>query len=160
MRSGREQEIDHLYRRAGFGASQEEVEAYTSLSFASYAASVARLLNYADIPDDVDSLIGRPGYVGVTGRSGSGFQPANNILDARQRWLFRMVHTKRPLQEKMALFWHNHFATAYSKIAGEIGDGERRDADARGQARPRMPAGRRDRSSCFASTRSATSATC
>ena len=27
MRSGREQEIDHLYRRAGFGASQEEVEA-------------------------------------------------------------------------------------------------------------------------------------
>jgi uncharacterized protein (DUF1800 family) len=123
MRVGREQEIDHLYRRAGFGASQEEVEAYTSLSFASYAASVARLLNYSEIPDDVDSFIGRPGYVGVTGRSGSGFQPANNILDARQRWLFRMVHTKRPLQEKMALFWHNHFATAYSKVANDIGDG-------------------------------------
>ncbi len=123
MRFGREQEIDHLYRRAGFGASQEEVETYTSLSFASYAASVARLLNYSQIPDDVDSFIGRPGYVGVTGRSGSGFQPANNILDARQRWLFRMVHTKRPLQEKMALFWHNHFATAYSKVANDIGDG-------------------------------------
>ena len=76
MRSGREQEIDHLYRRAGFGASQEEVEGYTSLSFASYAASVARLIDYSDIPDDVDSLIGRPGYVGVTGRSGNGFQPA------------------------------------------------------------------------------------
>ena len=68
-------------------------------------------------------LIGRPGYVGVTARSGSGFQPATNILDARQRWLFRMVHTKRPLQEKMALFWHNHFATAYSKVANDIGDG-------------------------------------
>ena len=123
MRSGREQEIDHLYRRAGFGASQEEVEGYTSLSFASYAASVSRLLDYSDIPDDVDTLIGRPGYVGVTGRSGNGFQPATNILDARQRWLFRMVHTKRPLQEKMALFWHNHFATAYTKINAEIGDG-------------------------------------
>ena len=123
MRSAREQEIDHLYRRAGFGASQQEVEGYTSLSFASYAASVARLIGYSDIPDDVDSLIGRPGYVGVTGRSGNGFQPANNILDARQRWLFRMVHTKRPLQEKMALFWHNHFATAYTKINGDIGDG-------------------------------------
>ena len=24
-------------------------------------------------------------------------------------------------QEKMALFWHNHFATAYSKIAGIVG---------------------------------------
>ena len=32
-----------------------------------------------------------------------------------------MVHSQRPLQEKMALFWHNHFATAYSKIAGAIG---------------------------------------
>ena len=122
MRSRREQEIDHLYRRAGFGASQQEVDAYTNLSFASYTAGVARLLNYADIPDDVDSFIGRPGYVGVTGRSGNGFQPATNILDARQRWLFRMVHSKRPLQEKMALFWHNHFATAYTKVNGEIGD--------------------------------------
>ena len=32
-----------------------------------------------------------------------------------------MVHSQRPLQEKMALFWHNHFATAYSKIAGAVG---------------------------------------
>jgi uncharacterized protein (DUF1800 family) len=79
---------------------------------------VSRLINYADIPDDVDDNIGRPGYVGVTARGA--FAPAQNIADARQRWLFRMVHTKRPLQEKMALFWHNHLATAYSKIAGEL----------------------------------------
>ena len=32
-----------------------------------------------------------------------------------------MVHSQRPLQEKMALFWHNHFATGYSKIAGAFG---------------------------------------
>jgi uncharacterized protein (DUF1800 family) len=32
-----------------------------------------------------------------------------------------MVHSERPLQEKMALFWHNHFATAYSKLAGAVG---------------------------------------
>ncbi len=124
MNSRREQEIDHLYRRAGFGASQEEIDEFTKLSFASYAGAVARLLGFHDIPDDVDAQIGRPGYVGVTGRSGNGFQPATNILDARQRWLFRMVHTKRPLQEKMALFWHNHFATAFSKIQGEIGSSE------------------------------------
>jgi uncharacterized protein (DUF1800 family) len=122
MQSRREQEIDHLFRRAGFGASQEEIDGFTQLSFASYSSAVARLLGYTEIPDDVDSFVGRPGFVGVTGRSGSGFQPATNILDARQRWLFRMVHTRRPLQEKMALFWHNHFATAYTKVAGEIGD--------------------------------------
>jgi uncharacterized protein (DUF1800 family) len=122
MRSSREQEIDHLYRRAGFGASEEEIDDYTRLGFASYAAAAARLLNYSDIPDDVDSFIGVPGYVGVTARGQGGFQPATNILDARQRWLFRMVHTRRPLQEKMALFWHNHFATAYTKVQAEIND--------------------------------------
>jgi uncharacterized protein (DUF1800 family) len=124
MNSRREQEIDHLYRRAGFGASQEEIDEFNKLSFASYAGAVVRLLGFKDIPDEVDSQIGRPGFVGVTGRSGNGFQPATNILDARQRWLFRMVHTKRPLQEKMVLFWHNHFATGYTKIANDIGSGE------------------------------------
>jgi uncharacterized protein (DUF1800 family) len=32
-----------------------------------------------------------------------------------------MVHSDRPLQEKMTLFWHNHFATGYNKIAGALG---------------------------------------
>ena len=32
-----------------------------------------------------------------------------------------MIHSRRPLQERMALFWHNHFATAYSKINGTVG---------------------------------------
>ena len=34
-----------------------------------------------------------------------------------QRWWFtRMVHTQRQFEEKMTLFWHNHFATASSKV--------------------------------------------
>jgi uncharacterized protein (DUF1800 family) len=32
-----------------------------------------------------------------------------------------MIHSRRPLQEKMALFWHNHFATAYSKLVADSG---------------------------------------
>jgi uncharacterized protein (DUF1800 family) len=35
-----------------------------------------------------------------------------------------MVHSDRPLQEKMTLFWHNHFATGYTKIAGAVGAAE------------------------------------
>ena len=49
------------------------------------------------------------------------FSPSTSINDARQRWLFRMLHARRPLQEKMALFWHQHFTTAYSKIANAVG---------------------------------------
>jgi uncharacterized protein (DUF1800 family) len=52
------------------------------------------------------------------------FAPQSTIADARQRWLFRMLHTDRPLQEKMTLFWHNHFATGYTKIAGALGASE------------------------------------
>ena len=55
---------------------------------------------------------------------GGPFSPHTSILDARQRWLFRMLHSNRPLQEKMTLFWHNHFATEYTKIAGELGPAE------------------------------------
>ncbi|MBV9543752.1 MAG: DUF1800 domain-containing protein, partial [Chloroflexi bacterium] len=32
-------------------------------------------------------------------------------------WLNKMLYTRRPLQEKLALFWHTHFATANSKVA-------------------------------------------
>src|SRR4051812_3602933 len=117
-RSG-EQLIEHLLRRAGFGASQDEVDLYTDLGF---AGAVRRLLDFESVPDDVDDLIGKPGSVAVTARGG--FLPRTVINDARQRWLFRMIHTRRPLQEKMTLFWHNHFATAYTKIAGAFGSEE------------------------------------
>src|SRR5205085_6477098 len=37
-----------------------------------------------------------------------------------QRWWFtRMVYTNRAFEEKMTLFWHNHFATSVTKV-GEI----------------------------------------
>ena len=31
-------------------------------------------------------------------------------------WAERMLDTNRPLEEKMALFWHGHFATAQNKV--------------------------------------------
>ena len=106
--------IAHLLRRAGFGASSDDLAAFTPLS---YNAAVDRLLNYDSIPDDVDSKIGGASYVGTT--SSAAFSPNTVVNDARQRLLFRMVHTNRPLQEKMTLFWHNYFATGYTKVAGQ-----------------------------------------
>ena len=111
-----EEAVEHLLRRAGFGASQEEIDHYKAMGYSEAARS---LLAYQDVPDSVDDLIGKPGYVAVTATGP--FVPAQNIAHARQRWLFRMVHSPRPLQEKMTLFWHNHFATAYSKVAGTFG---------------------------------------
>jgi uncharacterized protein (DUF1800 family) len=109
--------LGHVLRRAGFGASAAEL---TALEGMSTFEALAYVLNVDDQPDDVDSKIGQPDYINIVARAG-GFAPSSNIEDARQRWLFRMIHSRRPLQEKMALFWHNHFATAYSKIAGTFG---------------------------------------
>lgn len=100
----------------GFGASASERNAYADES---PTTLVQTLLDYTRVPDDVNDRIGSPSYVGITTRGP--FAPDTVINDARQRWLFRMIHTRRPLQEKMALFWHNHFATAYSKVAGAVG---------------------------------------
>ncbi len=111
--------VEHLMRRAGFGAGQDEIDDYMELGL---TTAVRQLLDYESIPDDVDALIGQPGYVLTT--SNGAFSPRTVINDSRQRWLFRMVHSRRPLQEKMTLFWHNHFATAYSKVSGALGADE------------------------------------
>jgi uncharacterized protein (DUF1800 family) len=115
MRSG-DVLLDHLFRRAGFGASAADLQAVNGMS---YAAAVDYFVDFDKQPDDVDTKIGSPDSVAITTRGQ--FSPNTVIDDARQRWLFRMVHTKRPLQEKMALFWHNHFGIGYSKVAGAVG---------------------------------------
>lgn len=115
--------IEHLLRRAGFSGSADDLAAYSDLG---YTGAVDALLNYDPAAAAaVDDYIRQPGYVGVV--ANRDFTPNTNITDTRQRWLFRMVHSPAPLQEKMALFWHNHFATGYTKIAGLVGttDGAR-----------------------------------
>jgi uncharacterized protein (DUF1800 family) len=110
-------QIEHLVRRAGFGGSPEELADYGEMG---YAAAVEALINFTPTGADfVDNSIRTPGFVGVT--STRAFEPQTNITDARQRWLFRMVHSPAPLQEKLALFWHNHFATGYNKINSVVG---------------------------------------
>ncbi len=110
--------LEHILRRMGFGASPAELAVWSGMSVDTV---IDRLLNYESLSTDHDSKIGLPEYVGITTASGQPFSANTLINDARQRWLFRMVHSQRPLEEKMALFWHNHFATAYSKLAGAVG---------------------------------------
>jgi uncharacterized protein (DUF1800 family) len=95
--------IAHLLRRAGFGASQTELDEYTALGF---DRAVDRLVRYEQVPDEFD-----PEKVA--------FEldlDLTKIEDQRLLWMYRMATTKRPLQEKMTLFWHGHFATANSKV--------------------------------------------
>src|SRR5438105_3178225 len=94
--------VAHLLRRAGFGSTEAELDEYTALGF---LGAVDRLLNYDQLDDSAtDQLVAN---IPIDGR---------NVEAARYAWMTRMLYTRRPLQEKMTLFWHTHFATATSKV--------------------------------------------
>lgn len=40
----------------------------------------------------------------------------DDIETARSIWLVRMLSTPRPFEERLALFWHGHFATSIAKV--------------------------------------------
>ena len=94
----------HLMRRAGFGDSREELEARAQQG---YEAVVEELLNPEKEPPVDDDVLFRyfPDYEG-------GMAP----VQSQAHWLYRMINTRRPLEEKMVLFWHQLFATGNSKI--------------------------------------------
>ena len=96
--------LGHLMRRAGFGAPYAELE---SRAARGYQATVEELL-HPERQEAVDiELLYRfiPGYEGALG------PPLNQA-----EWVYRMINTQRPLEEKMALFWHQLFATGNSKV--------------------------------------------
>src|SRR5262245_29493039 len=91
--------IAHLLRRAGFGATRAELEAYASKG---YEAVVEELLNPEQPPGVDEELLRR-------------YWDGESINVAAGAWLYRMINSRRPLEEKIALFWHYVFATAWHK---------------------------------------------
>ena len=94
----------HLMRRAGFGARRDELEQYVAQG---YAATVEDLLNPTDDTNLEKDIVDRY-YIDI--------DDSRNPEPLNAWWLYRMINTDNPLQEKMALFWHGLFATAYEKI--------------------------------------------
>ena len=94
----------HLMRRAGFGASREELEVRVARG---YEATVEELLHPEAQPDVDEDILFRyfPNLEGPLGPP-----------QAQANWVYRMINTKRPLEEKVALFWHQLFATGNSKV--------------------------------------------
>src|SRR6478736_3514816 len=104
-------QVAHLLRRAGFGATESELDQYASLG---YAGALDRLLN----PDQVDNAAAEQILAPLAPSTDPAAKP--KIEEAKFWWLNRMLYTQRPLQEKMVLFWHNHFATANSKVNNTV----------------------------------------
>jgi uncharacterized protein (DUF1800 family) len=97
------QRMAHLLRRAGFGATRDVLEAAVEDG---YEATVELLLHPEALPDVETDVLERY-YIEA--------KDAFQLDGAQTAWVYRMLNTRRPLEEKMALFWHGLFATGFNK---------------------------------------------
>jgi uncharacterized protein (DUF1800 family) len=95
-------DVARLFGRAAFGASAAQLDQWQGKR---YASIVDHLLNIPDPAtrsqrgDDLNRLTAEAGH---------------NLQLAQSWWMRRMQTTPWPLEERMVLFWHDHFATSYT----------------------------------------------
>jgi uncharacterized protein (DUF1800 family) len=119
----------HLLNRAGFGGPPEEIQGLLELG---PERAVARLVDYEQIPDTAPAPEWAKPDPGQVERLRAAREEGPEALRKAQReekqtqrrrlvelrswWLRRMAEGPRPLQERMVLFWHGHFATSAVKV--------------------------------------------
>ncbi|MEQ1821960.1 MAG: DUF1800 domain-containing protein [Fimbriimonadaceae bacterium] len=95
--------VAHLLRRFGLGSSETELEYY---GHDGLKGAIDRLLGYQDVP-----VIGDWDSAAFANKQG-----VVNIRVAQGLWYGRVLATSRPLEERLTIFWHNHFATSAEKV--------------------------------------------
>jgi len=116
----------HLLRRAAFGGSPSDVAHYAGMPMAEAVTALVRFPAAGDYPepaltDDRDAELNILMSIrGANGNDAAAMEGRKQLRDLRRQqnianvtwWLNRMLATPAPLQEKMTLFLHGHFATA------------------------------------------------
>jgi uncharacterized protein (DUF1800 family) len=129
----------HLYRRAGFGGSPDDVARAASagmhaavegfVHFANTSALPAQpqLVSERLTPDERATLMSAAKAAGTPGQNPApddaiiavrkkiGGARRDNIVALEEWFLDRMIQSPAQLQEKMTLLWHGHFTSAYQK---------------------------------------------
>lgn len=98
-----EKKVGHLYRRAAFGASLEEMQAGVREGPDGAVSALLRGRDDAEA-DRTWAAMSRSVAEGNAGEQLAAL------------WLYRMLNGPHPLREKLTLFWHNHFATSNAKV--------------------------------------------
>lgn len=99
-------QVAHLLRRLGLGASRQEIEFYERLGV---EGTIDRLINFEQYEEGFPVSV----WEFATHRDETlVLQPPHVVA----WWVLRMMVTQRPLQEKLTLFWHDHFAVSAEKV--------------------------------------------
>lgn len=119
----------HLLNRAGFGAPRELSDRLAKMAPAEavdYLVDFKRIDDPLPPPDFVIPQFSKAETQWlVDGMSKPAIERAGQAAREVQKeslgmlrawWFDRMARTLRPLEEKMTLFWHSHFAVAASKV--------------------------------------------
>ncbi len=93
----------HLLRRAGFAPSPAEVTRVLDEGPRRAAERLVSDTVESNLHDELDTV-------------GSALAVRDDIAALRGWWLLRMCRTARPLHARLALMWHNHFATSNAKV--------------------------------------------
>ncbi len=96
------QDAIHFLRRVGFTAPESKISEYEGLT---RAAAVDKALDFTNSP-----ALNPPAIVNDPHEQWRGFTELTGW------WYRRMMTTPTPLEEKMALFWHDHFACSQEKV--------------------------------------------
>jgi uncharacterized protein (DUF1800 family) len=109
-------EAAHLLRRAGFGGPPEEVAELASLG---PGAAVDSLVDFPPEEPELEAELASHGSALAVRETDRGMRPESGLEALRSWWLYRMARTRHPLREKLALYWHGHFACAASKVGND-----------------------------------------
>ena len=96
----------HLMRRAGFGAGRDELEARAARGYEQIVEELIDPDRFSIPKVDREVLF----------RAFPGVEIPGADANARSSLVYHMINSERQLEEKMALFWHQLFATGNSKV--------------------------------------------
>jgi uncharacterized protein (DUF1800 family) len=100
----------HLYRRAAFGPTRDDLKDAVA---AGLDATVDKLLAAPKEPRRLAPVVTTPP---PTNRETGMPDASGQAAVLRAAWLQRLIDGAEPAREKLALFWHNHFATSIKKV--------------------------------------------
>jgi uncharacterized protein (DUF1800 family) len=106
------QDVSRLFARAAFGATAADLDRWAGQP---YEAAVEHLLNVPALDTRVPAG-DEPERIVLENNSDLNIGLSSLYAGVRQAgewWVERMRTTQYPLEERMVLFWHDHFATAW-----------------------------------------------
>lgn len=106
--------VARLFNRAAFGATVQEIDQWAQLG---YATAVDHLVGFAPASGRADDVEVTAVATAAGQVDGLGSNVADPLSPFQGWWLRRMATTAYPLEEKLTLYWHGHFATGFSKVA-------------------------------------------